>query len=237
MRHVLFLANALLLTSLLSGCPAPGTPPEPTPSASSSATVSANVTLSPSEIATFVGMSATNCDQESSLKSERVPTAAQVAFKNSSSGTINIYWLDFEGKRVSYKQDLAAGATHNQGTFVTHPWVITNDQDQCLGIYTPTSPGSVSLDVKQTVTVSGGASVGANVSGSTTVSGPVTTANVTEARVREGLACLKAKGKSEAVAVEGVLNVYTRMAPTIGAAIAAQGYLAGTVSILNANGC
>lgn len=234
MRNVLFLANALLLTSLLSGCPAPGTTPEPTPSASSTANVSANVTLSPSEIATFVGMSATNCDQESSLKSDRVPTAAQVAFKNSSSGTINIYWLDFEGKRVSYKQDLAAGATHNQGTFVTHPWVITNDQDQCLGIYTPTSPGSVSLDVKQTVTVSGGASVG----GSTTVSGPVTTANVTEARVREGLACLKAKGKSsEALTVEGLLNVYTRMAPTIGAAIAAQGYLTGTVSILNANGC
>ncbi|MGV3524718.1 MAG: hypothetical protein ACO1RX_10850 [Candidatus Sericytochromatia bacterium] len=169
MRSTLFLVNALLLSSLLSACTADNisVSTQPTPSASSSAPASGNVTASPSpsaeptpsanpsEIATLVGMSATNCDQEADLKSERVPNTAEVSFKNSSSGTINIYWLDFEGKRVSYKKGLAAGETFNQGTFVTHPWVITNDQDQCLGIYTPTESGSVSLDVKETVTVSG----------------------------------------------------------------------------------
>ena len=111
----------------------------------------------PLEIATAVGLTATSCAEESKLKSGNGP-ATQVSFRNSSEGRINVYWLDHSGKRVSYKQGLAAGATHEQQTFVSHPWVITNDQDQCLGIYTPTDTRNVSLDVKKTVTVSGAAS-------------------------------------------------------------------------------
>lgn len=168
-----FFASTVLFIGL-SAC-IPGTPGGPdatqSPDNSANANVDASVGVTlpdPAEIATFTGLKAVSCDQEGSLKSDRVPDKSTVVFNNKAQGDINIYWLDFNGKRVSYKQGLKAGATHNQGTFITHPWVITNDKDQCMGIYVPTDGGTTTLNVNKTVEIAGGASGSASATGTVT---------------------------------------------------------------------
>lgn len=80
------------------------------------------------------GVSAENCEQESNLKSG-TGASINISFVNNATKKINIYWLDFNGKRVSYKKGLETGNTHKQQTFVTHPWLITDENDNCIKIY------------------------------------------------------------------------------------------------------
>jgi len=37
---------------------------------------------------------------------------------------VDIYWIDFDGDRVLYREGLAAGATWTVSTFLTHPWLV-----------------------------------------------------------------------------------------------------------------
>ena len=101
---------------------------------------------SPEVLANFTGMEASECSEEGSLLSQDGP-ATSVIFKNSSDEPVTIYWLDMQGERVEYKK-LAADESHTQRTFVTYPWLIANEKDQCLGIYTATSTSNVILDIK-----------------------------------------------------------------------------------------
>jgi hypothetical protein len=221
MKKSVLLLSGLAALALFTGCPAPGTPD---PTTSPSATPTAE------EIATFNNMKASACSEESSLKSLESTQSTNVAFKNTSGSSINIYWLDQNGARKEYKKGLASGATHNQQTFVTHPWVITNSADQCMGIYTPTSTSAVTLDVKQTITVGSG---NTSTTGSTTVSG-----DVSEQRVRNGINCLKTKNSSVATAVEVQLNLYTQAKGRGGVFdIAAQAYLTSAAQLLTREGC
>lgn len=74
------------------------------------------------------------CPTEKSLRSWDGKTATTVRFVNDSGKPLMTFWLDYKGKRVPY-QKLAPGASHDQPTFVTHPWVVTNQEGACLGIY------------------------------------------------------------------------------------------------------
>lgn len=228
--------KGLINSQLGKGLPAAGT------------TAESKVTTSPDplEIASATGFSAESCSQEGKIKSGSGP-ATQMIFKNSSQGKIKIFWLDSSGKRIEYNKNgqqakgnggLDAGASFTQQTYITHPWLIANEQDQCQGIYTPTSATATTLEIKKTVIVSGSADASGSAAVSVPVSGTLTAANVTEERVRQGLACLKAQGKtSDAVAIEGLLNIYTKFKAVIGADLAAKGYLSGTTDTLNKAGC
>lgn len=218
----LMLAAALTASAGLAGCTNPNGPvgadgKTPSPAPSSSTGLSADVSVKlpdPLDIASVTGLTAKSCSEESGLKSSN-GAATTVNFKNSSSGKINIYWLDYNGKRVSYKQGLAAGASHQQSTFVTHPWVITNDQDQCMGIYTPSSAGTVTLDVKKTVTVSG-SSGSSSATGSGSGSGSASGGVYTEAQVRSAIQCMKASGNSQAVSVATAWEFQLNTAASVG---------------------
>lgn len=59
-----------------------------------------------------------------------------IQFANQSGDVRKIYWLDYEGKRSLY-QTLSAGQTYEVDTFLTHPWLITNNNDDALEIYYP----------------------------------------------------------------------------------------------------
>lgn len=213
--------------------------------ASGSASANANASVSvglpnPLEIASVSGLKASSCSEEASLRSINSDTASRVNFKNNSEGRIKIYWLNNQGQRVEYKVGgLASGQTHQQNTFVTHPWLITNEQGQCLGIYTPENSGAVSLDINKTVTVSGGGTTSG--SSNTSVTGnlsAVTEANITEARARQGVDCLRAKGdRSNATTVEAGIGLYAQMKGVVGEGIAKQGYLAPMAKILIQHGC
>ncbi len=64
--------------------------------------------------------------------------ATRLTFVNQSNHSVRLYWLNFEGQRVLYTT-IDAGQTLLQGTFVTHPWVITDDRDRAWDVYYPTA--------------------------------------------------------------------------------------------------
>ena len=87
-----------------------------------------------------------NCDQEKNLRSQAATDSTEISFRNRSSQTRRIYWLNFDGARVLYAS-LTPGQTINFQTYMTHPWLVTNDADECQAIYLPTtSPHEVDLN-------------------------------------------------------------------------------------------
>ncbi|MBE9099702.1 VHL beta domain-containing protein [Vacuolonema iberomarrocanum] len=61
-----------------------------------------------------------------------------ITFVNRANDVRKIYWLDYSGQRQLYKQ-LAPRQRYQLQTFLTHPWLITDEQDQGLDIYYPDS--------------------------------------------------------------------------------------------------
>jgi hypothetical protein len=59
-------------------------------------------------------------------------TPASITFDNQSGETVAIYWLDYTGARVLYNT-LTSGQSYPQGTWITHPWVAIDSDQNCLG--------------------------------------------------------------------------------------------------------
>jgi carbonic anhydrase len=79
---------------------------------------------------------AKSCASESELKSMAGRIETFVLFKNQSNRVVKTYWLDYYGNRKLY-QTLSPSQQGRQQTYITHPWVITDENDQCLGIFLP----------------------------------------------------------------------------------------------------
>jgi hypothetical protein len=82
-----------------------------------------------------------SCEQEKNLHSENVMSPTEIVFSNSGAIAVRIYWLNQVGARVLYGE-LGSGQNLKQQTFVTHPWVVADKQDRCIGIYMPSSTPS-----------------------------------------------------------------------------------------------
>jgi hypothetical protein len=82
------------------------------------------------------------CNNESALHSLSDLDPATISFSNSTESARNVYWLNYAGKRVFY-QTLAPGGSCRIGTYLTHPWVITDANSACVAIYRP-APGESS---------------------------------------------------------------------------------------------
>ena len=76
------------------------------------------------------------CAQERGLRSLEGTTSTSITFVNDSRGMIRTYWIDYRGTRVFYAE-VPPGGSYVQQTFLTHPWVVTNSQEDCLGVYMP----------------------------------------------------------------------------------------------------
>ena len=68
------------------------------------------------------------------LKSGDSNMPAQITFANRSARTIKVYWLDWTGKRVLYKT-LKGGKEYLQLTFLHHPWLITDEDDNAWYLF------------------------------------------------------------------------------------------------------
>lgn len=181
-------------------------------SGSTSASANANLSLSvpnPLEVATVASITGKSCSEEASLKSASSTTSTNITFKNSSSGKIHIYWLDFNGKRVEYGKSgnqasggIDAGVSYTQQTYLTHPWLITDDNGNCQGIYFAPTGGGSTVEITKTVASSSGSASGST---STSTSGTVNDSTGLQSRIE----CLKGKGKTaEAMTVQAELNLY-----------------------------
>jgi ketosteroid isomerase-like protein len=88
----------------------------------------------------FKAIAALGCDQEASLKSTKSDTPAFIQFTNSTNQTVIVHWINFDGKRDTNQnqiQELKSGQSSMRGTFLTHPFVVTNESGKCLGVYQP----------------------------------------------------------------------------------------------------
>jgi hypothetical protein len=61
-----------------------------------------------------------------------------ITFHNGSLAVRRIYWLDYQGQRKLYTE-LLAGQKQRLDTYLTHPWLVTDENDRALDIYYPDS--------------------------------------------------------------------------------------------------
>ncbi len=68
---------------------------------------------------------------EQGLRSQKGDKPTTIEFINKSKRTVNVYWVDYKGKRVLY-HTLRPGQRAGQDTYRTHPWIITTEKGKCL---------------------------------------------------------------------------------------------------------
>ena len=62
--------------------------------------------------------------------------ASPIAFQNNNAGIRKVYWLDKNGERMLYRE-LKPGESYELGTYLSHPWVVTDADGNALGLYFP----------------------------------------------------------------------------------------------------
>ena len=77
-----------------------------------------------------------DCPNEKEFRSIEGNKSTSITFVNQRTSIIQTYWLNYQGARQLYWK-LNPGEQYNQQTYVTHPWVVTDDNDNCLGIFLP----------------------------------------------------------------------------------------------------
>ncbi len=96
------------------------------------------------------------CADENKLRSSAGSQGMNIDFMNQSGAGLKIFWLNYNGGRVSYNANLANTQTHAQGTYVTHPWVVTDSSGVCKGIYRPITRTNKMITIKADEVVIGG---------------------------------------------------------------------------------
>ena len=84
------------------------------------------------------------CSEESQLRSLSADSPTGITFVNQGGRDVRAYWIDYKGARVFYSQ-LSPGQRYGLNTFISHPWVITDITDNCIGIYMPSPKNSRDL--------------------------------------------------------------------------------------------
>lgn len=62
--------------------------------------------------------------------------ATSIIFRNTASTPRKIWWLSYDGQRKFYKK-LAPQESYVQSTYLTHPWLVTDDDGNALTIHYP----------------------------------------------------------------------------------------------------
>lgn len=74
------------------------------------------------------------CTEGAELFSKESRTAATVTFVNRTQSTRVVYWIDEQGARHEYAR-LQPGREHSQPTYLTHPWLIADDDGACVQMF------------------------------------------------------------------------------------------------------
>ena len=75
-----------------------------------------------------------SCAEERTLRSQRTNLQSRIVFRNGLAQTVQLYWLDYDGRRRPYLS-LSPGETGVQPTFFSHIWVVADPGGRCLAIY------------------------------------------------------------------------------------------------------
>lgn len=71
------------------------------------------------------------CPAPGSVRSVDSNRAAVIHFANSTGRPLEIYWLDFKGRRQFYRE-LQTGQDYRQPTYLTHPWIAVDRAGTCV---------------------------------------------------------------------------------------------------------
>jgi hypothetical protein len=118
----------------------------PTPSSSPSNT------LKEVELTDYIsdGIKKVSCSEEGNVKSES-GKSINIEIINNTDKKLKIYWLNSLGKRMLYNNGLASKSTHKQQTYVTHPWLIADENDNCIQIYVPENESAKKIEINNFV--------------------------------------------------------------------------------------
>lgn len=70
------------------------------------------------------------CAAEAAIYSVQGVQPTTVTFHNAGRIVIRIYWIDYEGSRRHFST-LRPGQSYSANTFASHPWIVTDNQDNC----------------------------------------------------------------------------------------------------------
>lgn len=73
------------------------------------------------------------CSDEARTKSVQAGAEITLTFINTGETPIELNWLNYEGER-EYFTRLYPGWKHAQRTYATHPWLLADDDGNCLRI-------------------------------------------------------------------------------------------------------
>ncbi|KAF9020237.1 hypothetical protein BDZ89DRAFT_1072423 [Hymenopellis radicata] len=81
---------------------------------------------------------------EPSLRSANSNTQTSIKFVNYKAKPVHLWWISFDAKRVSYGTVEGNGGKMDMRTYLTHPWVITDEESgEALGIWMPIPDGGL----------------------------------------------------------------------------------------------
>jgi hypothetical protein len=86
--------------------------------------------------------SKSSCRDERNLRSTQGNVHTSMKFVNNTNQEVRTYWLDYSGRRVFYKA-IPPHGNYTQPTFQTHPWVVTDQRDNCIDIFVSNQPSAV----------------------------------------------------------------------------------------------
>lgn len=79
---------------------------------------------------TVTDAGATTCDDEKKLTSLSGERPAKITFTNDTAAPRTVSWINYSCQRVLY-QILQPGQHYTQPTYITHPWVVTDNEGVC----------------------------------------------------------------------------------------------------------
>lgn len=83
------------------------------------------------------------CPEEAGLRSIRGDSPTSITFINRLPIAVRIYWINYQGRR-QYYGTVRPHKSYHQQTFLTHPWVVTDRNEDCIAVYMPpANPGQV----------------------------------------------------------------------------------------------
>ena len=96
----------------------------------------------------FVALTPQSCETESTRKSLNSDQSTFLRFKNNTSGSVTVYWINYSGQRdtsVGQIRHIASGEFVDTQTFLTHPFIVIGSDGKCYGIYEATANASIAI--------------------------------------------------------------------------------------------
>lgn len=90
------------------------------------------------------------CSEEGKIKSLDSVEKIKIGFSNKSGKNIKVILLDFNGNREFLNKDKIESISKDKEgkifiTYLSHPYVVTDENDKCLNIYTPNESGIIEV--------------------------------------------------------------------------------------------